>query len=144
MQPLNAIAKTQLEKPLAWRRETDWQRQLDDTFAEQWPVKPNAAAKIVLNALLAWSKTLGIPLPTVNDLSQWPKTESKVVMLRPSFEEKIAEDTAQAHVHRIAQKLPNLWRFLTNEDLPHIVEAMNRARTAVIARERSADVGPVL
>ena len=142
VQPLNANAKKQLDAPVAWRNEADWNNALHNAFEEQWPVKPNAAAKLVLNALLAWSKTPGIPLPTVDDLRQWPTKESNVVMLKPLLSDMSAVSSAHAHVQRIAQKLPGLGQYLANEHLPQVVEAMRRTRASVVERNRSTDVAP--
>ena len=139
---MNANAKKQLDAPVAWRNEADWNNELHNAFEEQWPVKPNAAAKLVLNALLAWSKTPGIPLPTVDDLRQWPTKESNVVMLKPLLSDMSAVSSAHAHVQRIAQKLPGLGQYLANEHLPQVVEAMRRTRASVVERNRSTDVAP--
>lgn len=145
VQPSNAQALALLDSAKSWRNNAALSAELREQFNERLagiPTLQSAQAKIVVNALFAWS--LGNEaLPSKDDFSAWTPPRGNVVAMNSPQDwvalvadkpaaEKFA-NSAQEKIHTWSGRLPNIWRFVDEAGVATLCDAMAETRTRLVA-----------
>lgn len=135
-QPVNAAGVSLLNDAIHWRKKTALSISLREGFdarIKNVATLNSPQAKIIINALFSWA-TSENELPKKEDFSAWKAPRGNVLVMHgpqdwAALTESITqEDThansAQLTIHRLSERLPNIWRFFDAESVGFICEAM--------------------
>lgn len=135
-QPVNAAGVSLLNDAIHWKKETTLSISLREGFnarLKNVTTLNSPQAKIILNALFSWA-TSEKELPKKEDFSAWRAPRGNVLVMHgpqdwAALTESITQDdthanSAQLTIHRLSERLPNIWRFFDAESVGFICEAM--------------------
>lgn len=147
VQPLNAAAMAKLDSAKHWRQNATQLKEARDTFNERllgMPALQGAQVKIVVNALFTWAVN-GEPLPVKDDFSAWTPPRGNVLvmhsaqdwtnLLKDTAPESEFSNSAQAKIHMLSERLPNIWRFTDEAGIALLCDAMVDARKHLQANQ---------
>lgn len=145
VQPSNSQALALLDAAKSWRKTAALSTELREQFNERLagiPTLQSAQAKIVVNALFAWS--LGNEeLPSKDDFAVWTAPRGNVVAMNSpqDWVDLVADkpttetfaNSAQEKIHNWSGRLPNIWRFVDEAGIATLCDAMVATRTRLVA-----------
>lgn len=135
-QPVNAVGVSLLNDAIHWKKEATLFILLREGFnarIKNVTTLDSPQAKIVLNALFSWA-TSENELPKKEDFSAWTAPRGNVLAMHSPQDwfalteiikqEDTQVNSAQLKIHRLSERLPNIWRFADDKSVGVICEAM--------------------
>lgn len=140
-QPASPVALDNLYSAKQWRAQAQLSAEIREEFNSrlmELPALQSPQARIVVNALFTWARS-GQELPVKEDFSAWKAPRGNVLVMHSAQDwanlvsdapqERGIKNPAQAKIHILSERLPNIWRFTDEAGIGVLCDAMAEVQT---------------